>query len=308
MNISQEQQERLTAYFEGKLSADDEISFLHEVKDNEALQKEFDWELLLRYQQFKELHQADEQDQPEEFEPADAHIERIREAWKQAGIPPSSPPAPVVWLRRSAIAAAVFILALAASVFYIFYYSKQSSDLVRRPQTVQPDSGQRQEEKRLPVLENKDRILAGNKDKAEKAYRQYYKKYGGSEEDPIQVSKFLYAYNEGRYDEVLNGTPKDLSNKGTNTNASLLKAYLNFYQGISYLHTKKSMPAITKLREVLGQTSLHNQLYYDASWYLAMAYLQSGNLTDASGLLKQLEAGKANTSYKKKAGAIIKIL
>ncbi|MBE7170171.1 MAG: hypothetical protein INR73_06255 [Williamsia sp.] len=310
MSIPQEKQEKLIAYFEGKLSAEEEISFLQEVENDEALQKEFDWELLLRYEQFNELNTIAHQDQAEEFEPADAHIDRIKEAWKQGGTQEGSvqPASPVVRLRRFTVAAAIFVLALGAALFYLLYFKKQTPDVVHREPPVKHDSGRIHEEKMLPDPGNRERVLAENSERAEKAYKKYYRKYTGSEEDPVQASKYLYAYNESRYDDVINGTAKELISKGANTPNSTLEAYLNFYQGISYLHTKKSAPAITKLREVLGQVSSKNQLYYDASWYLAMAYLQGGTPADASQLLQQLADSKRNTSYKKRAAAILKSL
>ena len=307
MSIPQEQYDRLIAYFEGKLSAEEEISFLHEVKEDEALQKEFDWELLLRYQHFEEPDEADKSEHADPFEPAGAHTGRVKEAWKQAAANDPLPPVRIIRPGRFTVAAAILVLALGAALFYIFYIKKPAPEIVHRDPPVKPDRGRIY--KKDPSLPEKNaRILAQNDDRAEKVYKQYYKKYRGSEEDPIQVSKFLYAYNEGRYDEVIKGTAKELLSKGTDANTPALKNYLGFYQGISYLHTKKTAPAINKLREVTSHTSSTDQLYYDASWYLAMAYLQDGNLTDATAVLQQLADSKINMGYKKEASSVLKAL
>lgn len=308
MSIPQEQYERMIDYFEGRLSTENEVTFLNEVVGDAELRKEFNMELLLRHRQFTDEDETEETSHgPEPFEPADTHIQSVKEAWKVADKEDPQKSTPVIRMKQALQIAAMLVVVIGAALVYILYF-KDKPALVIKDRPAKRDTARLTKKDTLPSAKPADRLLAENNDLSYKIYKEFYKKYAGTEEDPIQVSKFLYAYNSGRYDEVIGATEKELSNKGGAANTPALKTYLDFYQGISYLHLHKSKQAITKFREVVRRSPEKDHVYGDATWYLALACLQDNNVTDARYFLRRLADSKTNSSYKKKANDVLKLL
>jgi hypothetical protein len=76
---------------------------------------------------------------------------------------------------------------------------------------------------------------------------------------------------------------------------------LNFYSGISYLATGKSIEAITRFEDVSDIEG--SEFAIPAQWYLSLAYISSGDKTQAAVILAGLS--KKKNSYQKKASDLL---
>lgn len=298
----------MIAYFEGRLSVEEEINFLNKVADDEDLQKEFDWEMMLRFKEYYNDDNISSEEMPFHFISADEHLLQVKAALEHAGKEKlQKKTTPVLRMKTMAIAASMIFI-IGCTLLYFFYFKENPPAVVNQDGSIQTDTGQIFKKEPPSLSTNEGQLLAVKNNNAKKLFKQFYRKYSGTEDDPIEVSKYLYAYNEGNYDDVIRAKPDELASKGGNEDTGILKNYYIFYQGASYLHLTNSKSAIEKFQEVRHYTSEKEQLYYDATWYLAMAYIQNNNLKEAGTLLQQLAATKANLTYKRKAGEILKLM
>lgn len=127
----------------------------------------------------------------------------------------------------------------------------------------------------------------------EKLFAQNYEPYRnialpierGESSNTIEHSAFV-AYENGNYHKAIN-----LFNSVTNGN----EPYIQFYKAMCFMSLNKSKEAIAILKTVTGSENRFNEI---AIWYLALAYLNTGETDEA---IKQFSsiANNSGKVYKK---------
>ena len=117
------------------------------------------------------------------------------------------------------------------------------------------------------------------------------------EENQNSFSKAMYAYDQNDYRNAIS-LMESLLEKESKQEDLLL------YLGVAYLANQQTQSAIQTLQEL---HQLPSQKYEaQSNWYLAMAYLQSGNAEQAKIYLKKLI--EESSTYQEKAQKILKQL
>lgn len=315
MAISPQQNERLFRYLNDSLTPEEEETFVTELNENEELQKAFDLELLLRAAGKTAAETEGEPAANPEFESAAEHLEKAKEMLRpfrrvQASGPEQSRPAKVVPLRASYVkivsVAAVLILILTASVFYLNWRGKKTLSVSDPPKTKevvmpQKDSGLAQ---RPQVLTDTGKKMApATAVNTQKIFKKHYTVYESTGEDPPEASNEYNAYALDKdYDAVLKKSEDGYGTKGAAD--SLPGLYLRFYKALSWLATGNPAKAATVLDSLRRHTAPSLLLHSSAQWYLALAYLKQGNAAAARKEAKHLAEAKKASPYRARADAL----
>jgi tetratricopeptide (TPR) repeat protein len=123
-------------------------------------------------------------------------------------------------------------------------------------------------------------------------------------EGPLEDA-FTY-YNAQQYDDAATEfSTADLSStRGSETDTELTAFYAYYYAGISYLAGNKTNKAITALNKALTKNT-GTFMQVKAQWYLALAYVRTGEINKATGLLAEVSANNTESEYKSKAGVLL---
>jgi anti-sigma-K factor RskA len=123
-------------------------------------------------------------------------------------------------------------------------------------------------------------------------------------EGPLEDG-FTY-YNAQQYDAAATEfSTADLSStRGLETDAKLIPFYADYYAGISYLAGNKINKAISALNDALTK-STNSFMQVKTRWYLALAYIRTGETNKATNLLAEVSANNTETEYRSKAGILL---
>jgi hypothetical protein len=95
--------------------------------------------------------------------------------------------------------------------------------------------------------------------------------------------------------------------RGLETDSQRIAFYADYYAGISYLEQADNINAMLKLESAV--TKSPDELFrVKATWYLALTYLKTGELTKASKLLIKISENKEEIVYKSKAARLLTAL
>ncbi|HEX5153578.1 MAG TPA: hypothetical protein VFW07_19150 [Parafilimonas sp.] len=95
--------------------------------------------------------------------------------------------------------------------------------------------------------------------------------------------------------------------RGLEINPKLIAFYADYYAGISYLEQADNSNAILKLDSAVTK-SPGEVFRIKATWYLALAYLKTGELAKANELLAKISQNKTETVYRSKAARLLAAL
>lgn len=316
MAVSPQQNERLLGFLNNELTPAEEEGFVQELGADEALQRAFDLELLLRAAGKTEA--GEEWPGDPAFESAEAHLKKVKEALAPVAPaavpePPAARPLKVVplwprYLKIASAAAVVFVLIVAA---YLVYTHKQSEKTIAKKEPlpasdslVSPtDSGLAQGPQVLIDTARKTASVTAVATQA--LFEKNYTLYKSTGEDPPEASNEYNAYASGNNAAVLN---KSEDGYGATLGGadSLPVLYLRFYKALSWLATGKPAKAAVVLDLLRQHTAPSLDLHTSAQWYLTLAYLKQGNAAAAKREAKALAGATKNSPYQAKARDLLK--
>ena len=105
----------------------------------------------------------------------------------------------------------------------------------------------------------------------------------GNTEVSMNLETAISNYNEGRYNEALEGFANIEMTEGNEDNVV-------FYQGIAFLATEDYLKASSLLSKAMVSDS---DFIIEAKWYLALSYLKTGDLIKAEECFKDLAQSSA---------------
>ncbi len=296
MKITDEQYNRINSYLNDLLSPEEEVAFMKELNESDELQREFDFELILR----ESLNPTLTIEQPEhdthDVVPTAGSVAKLTGFWPL--------------YKKIISVAAVFILLASSLILYLT--NKQNRPIainkypVERKLTLpKKDSGTIREPLRQD--NNTGQIVIADNLSSAQAFKKYYSRYKGTEQDPVEVSRYFTAYYyDKNYNEVINATGSDYQTKGATD--SLSAVYVQFYKSLSWIETEKPAKGAEALKNLLKQTDTSQNIYHFIQWYLAMAYLKNNDITAAKNVLQTITIHKNASPYKSKAGQLLKEL
>jgi len=127
-------------------------------------------------------------------------------------------------------------------------------------------------------------------------------------EGPLEDA-FNYYSNKNYDDAAQEFSSADLNSgtRGLETNPKLTAFYADYYAGISYLEQAYNTNAILKLKSAVTKSPDESSVI-KAEWYLALAYVKTGELTKANELLEKISENKKETAYRSKAARLLAAL
>jgi tetratricopeptide (TPR) repeat protein len=133
----------------------------------------------------------------------------------------------------------------------------------------------------------------------EQYYSPYYNVLDGAERSIENESGDLAMrlYDQQRYEEAVKVFDTALTKDPDNIN-------LQFYKALSLMSIGQADSAIVQLKQVLENTQ--DPWYEPARWYLGLAYLQSGDVSQAKGIFTAIMA--SDDSYSERAGELLETL
>jgi len=222
------------------------------------------------------------------------------------------------WLAFAAAAATIGVIAIAITWFSQNEEAKPSIAGSEKPDTgkTTTDSLQRKDSPNLAVQNNTDSPAkkkqfpeADNK-KQEELFAANFEPDDVPDviEGPLEDAFNFYA-NKNYSDaaQEFSTADRDSETRGLQTDPKRTAFYADYYAGISYLEQADNTNAILKLKSAV--TESHGELFsIKAEWYLALAYLKTGELTKANELFEKIAGNKKETVYRSKAARLLAAL
>jgi tetratricopeptide (TPR) repeat protein len=121
-----------------------------------------------------------------------------------------------------------------------------------------------------------------------------------------RLRKAFTFYNNSDYVNALLAFDKSetLVRRGMDEHKALTKFYTDYYRALSYLSIDSTETAISFLRDSI--TASPDSLWKGkVDWYLALAYLKTGSITEAKRLLQRISTNQAASEYKAKSLALV---
>lgn len=124
-----------------------------------------------------------------------------------------------------------------------------------------------------------------------------------------RLRKAFADYNASNYENALLAFDKSetLVKRGFDESKELTAFYTHYYKAQSYLAIDSAARAVPNLKTAIT-TSPDNFWKNKAQWYLALAYLKTGDLKETEDLLKRLAKDNQAGEYKEKAIILMKDL
>ncbi len=156
----------------------------------------------------------------------------------------------------------------------------------------QPDVANHHKEKKQPASKTREVLFAQN-----------FEPDVVPENKTGPLNEAFESYKNKRYEEAIASLDKtDLNNetRGDDSYQNLLLFYAHYYKGISYMAVNNCGSAIPELKTAISK-SPDRISEIKAEWYLALAYVKTGNLNKAKLLLQPIAKNHINAVYKIKA-------
>lgn|GEM_PF-3396404 len=186
-----------------------------------------------------------------------------------------------------------------------------SSKTVTKPDTTHvnnPDTAHLQENIPPPNLakENKKAAL-GHQPNQEVLFASNYKRDVTPDDKEGPLEDAFYYYDKGDYKNAIAAIDgADLNNtRGPETDLKLTTFYAHYYKAQSYIADNDVVKAIPELKKAISE-SPDSSLQIKAQWYLALAYIKTGDLKPAEELLKHIAENSADLEHKSKAQLLLK--
>lgn len=290
--------EKLTELFGNGMSAEEALEFMEDVAKDESLMEDFDLEMQLRFANTEEpfLEEMVFMETENEFESAEDHLQRVRAAFeKQEQKEVVLTPLAKTWKAIPGFlkAAAIFIIVLSVGLLVYRPASKPGKpmgDLSAKTPAVG----------RQEILKdsntNRDNIIFAAGNLFAELNRE---KYVSGFEDPVEASPFLYLYNQGRYNDLVNKESDFTTLSSGQPSVENIKKYAAFYKALAFIETKMPVKAQAILDSIISHSNNRQEIYEAALWYAGLVQLQLNNTTKAAEYWSRCAEGRS--SYAKKA-------
>jgi hypothetical protein len=303
----------LTDFFEHKLSDEAALAFLEKVAADDALSIAFNTELYLRCgQEEEELEGQGVQfmETEDEFESAEQHLATVKnllEAGK-GKTATSRPGAKVrpMYRRATAVAAAIVALLGIGILLYLVTDKKPTGESTVKAPVIQWHFDGRDTAQLSIAGHGHD--TAGNEPLARLLFDKLRKeKYTAGDEDPVEASNHLYAYEQGRYRYLVN-LNNDFVTMGSGDKNERALLYAGFYKALGYIQLNKPSKALQLLLPLTKQAAQQQELHGAVLWYTGLSYLQMNDTVNAKTYWQRCSQIKQGREYPKKAANALKEL
>jgi hypothetical protein len=301
----------LTDFFEHQLSDEASLAFLEKVAADDALSIAFNTEMYLRYgQEEGELSELGVQfiETDDEFASAEQHLATVKRLLEadavKGGI--NKPTAKVISLYRRITRVAAVVVALAGISVLLYLAANRNptgNSVVKSPAVQWHYNGI---DTTQPVI-----AVPGTTDAKQVAQQLFAKlrreQYTAGDEDPVEASNHLYAYEQGRY-HYLVSLNNDFVTMGSGDKNERALLYADFYKALGYIQLNKPSKAMRLLRPLTKKTPQQQELYAAVLWYTGLVYLQMNDTENAKIYWQKCRDAKQGRDYPQKAEKALKQL
>jgi hypothetical protein len=192
----------------------------------------------------------------------------------------------------------------------------EKTDTIKSPVKAQTDSLQKSIPSNLAVQNNSD-TAAEKKESKVKAGKKQEELFAANfepdsvpdvTEGPLEDAFNYYSdKNYGDAAQEFSSANPALVTRGVETDPKASAFYADYYAGISYLEEKQNGDAKLKLESAVTK-SPDESFRVKAEWYLALAYLRTGDVIKADELLTKISENTNETAYKLKATRLLAAL
>lgn len=279
MAIIIELYKKMCAYFDGKLTLEEEKEFLELVENDPELKKEFEWEEEMIFNSVPRY-------KDELLVASDAGIHDVEiPAFKSS--PSATAKLRSIFTRKFAIAASLFI-AIGMLAFLIMRWSslkfQKENGLVKNDSTLIKKKNQDTTFNNI----NNDLVIIADL----KIEREQVNKLGRHKPDPLAESPLLgevqVAYVKKEYTRTIKLTDQITQLRGGETDKANIKAFAAFYKAIAFIELNNDSAAINILTGIVENEKQFPDLVQEAKWNICKAYYKIGKKEAALKLLTQL--------------------
>jgi hypothetical protein len=302
----------LTDFFEHKLSDEASLAFLEKVAADDALSIAFNTEIYLRYgQEEGEQVELDVQfiETDDEFASAEQHLSTVKQlleaGTEKTGI--NKPAAKVIPMYRRITRAVAVVVALAgiSVLLYLAANKRPTGNSVVKNPAVEWHFGGRDTVVQPIIAVNG---TTGDKQMAQQLFTKLSKEeYTASDEDPVEASNHLYAYEQGRY-RYLVSLNNDFVTMGSSDKNERALLYADFYKALGYIQLNKPSRALQLLQPLTKKAAQQQELYGAVLWYTGLSYLQMNDSDNAKTYWQKCRQIKQSRDYPQKAEKALKEL
>lgn len=138
----------------------------------------------------------------------------------------------------------------------------------------------------------KQQSISSQKNITEEIFSKFYKSYS-SNTDPVEINNFYNDYKAHKYESVITARESDYQTSGPDDKKELLKQYMHFYKGISWLEMDEAGKAIEEF-DSIPATYLQNKTpFYEREWYSALAWVKLSDINKATLIAKKIAGSKS---------------
>jgi len=317
MDTNDDNDIKIADYLDNKMTAAEEVVFMHELSENDLLRKQYEEELLMRAL----LNETNEQQAGDDLwlQPADEHIEMIAAAMQK-----ENKTAVVPMFRRYAAVAAVLLVIGSIAVWIMMSRNTTTIPVAdnKGNNALPKDSAakdslplQQQTPPLVPITKvgkKEDSLATINITTAagtnnDSLFATVYTPYQINEKhDPPELQSVANDLQNGKTSNVVAANEADFQLMGTDDRGETVKQYLHLYKGIAWLADNRSSNAITELNIVLAAADKNTPQYDAAQWYSALAWLKQKEMNKAAVMAR--EVANSNSVYSSKALQLLKAL
>lgn len=261
----EDNEERIERYLEGKMSLEEEETFMQELNANEELRKQYEDELLIS------ALLDDEKLETDEIKAINTNRNTNDVDNRQEKKIPN-----VSFSRKYSLAiAAIAILIIATAVLLAVKTQnpvQQTTSInhtnKEQPSVIAGDSLKTQPSSNVPATLY-----------ASALYHKFYTPYV-AKDNPVEISAYYNDYKLKNYKNVLAASAGDYQVMGAEANQQSLNNYMHLYKGLSYLEINQAQKAIPQFDSLLTTTTSPS-LRYDAEWYKGLSYVKLNKIDSA---------------------------
>jgi hypothetical protein len=259
---------QIADYFDFKMTAEEELAFMAELGNNDALRGRYEEELQIR-----------------------AILGNMSGVEKKTAggtvVPLNTGPVessrtPVVpfYRRFSTLAVAAIFLVAVIAIYLVYNANVIKTNIVAGTTTKKDTTNAKDSLNNTALPKPSPSEIASN------TYAKLYQTYAG-QDIPVQLSQIDAQYKNGRYGDVLKASDADVQQMGADDNEDQLNQYLQLYKGLAYLAQNNPAKASKQFDAVLHAADHTADQYYSAQWYSALAALKLGlpNRADSTAAL-----------------------
>jgi tetratricopeptide (TPR) repeat protein len=214
--------------------------------------------------------------------------------------------------KNISIAAAVTGIIASATLFYLYGTKNKTEIAVNKNK-----SDSLNQQRPIPsqnLTENKDTVNPINNNNTvpkkninpEILYAQNFTPEALPEDTEGALENAFDDYSNKKYKKAIiafNNVDSTAATTRGETDTALMKFYSSYYKAQCYLSIGNADEAVINLKNALNySTDNYNKIR--VNWYLALAYLKTGELQKANDLLTKIAADKSQIKYKRKAQAL----